>query len=109
MSRLSPRAVEAALVALLIGHNWAGNRMLPRWAYVPFGLAVGTGAAALSRYGGATPEMLGLDRRRLGSGVRSGLAASAIVAGCVTAGMALPAVRPLFADERVQRVHGRAL
>jgi uncharacterized protein len=106
---VTPRAAEAALVALLAGHNWASNRALPRWAYAPSGLVVSIAAVRLSRYGGASSAGLGLERQRIGDGVRVGTIASALAAMAIAGGVAMPKTRRLFRDERVRHPSGAAL
>ena len=49
---------------------------------------------------------LGLDRRGVGTGLRWGGSCFAVVAVGCAAGVAVPAVRPLFADERVAGADG---
>jgi uncharacterized protein len=105
---LTPGTAEAALVAVLAAHNWLSNRVLPRWAYIPSGLAVSAVAIALSRRGGATTELLGLDRERLQDGVRIGAVASILAATAVATGSALPRTRHLYVDERVLRARSPA-
>jgi uncharacterized protein len=106
---MTPRIAEAALVTLLAGHNWMSNRMLPRWAYVPSGLVVSVAAVQLSRLAGATTEELGLERQRMGNGVRVGAIASSVAAAAVVTGVAIPATRRFYADERVLQPHGLAV
>jgi uncharacterized protein len=106
---VTPRTAEAALVALLAGHNWISNRVLPRWAYVPAGLAGSAAAIALSRRGGATTEQLGLERQRISAGVRIGTMASTIATTAIAAAVAMPRTRRLFMDERVRQPTGPAL
>ncbi len=100
---------ELALVSLLAKHNWVSNRVLPRWAYVPYGLASSIAAVALSRHGGASLAELGLERERIGDGVRVGAITSTVAAAAIATGVAVPATRRFYADDRVVHPHGVTL
>jgi uncharacterized protein len=62
----------------------------------------------IARAAGASWAGLGLDRRDMGSGLRTGAAAGACAAAAVFAAAALPATRGFFADERAAATAGRA-
>lgn len=100
---------ELALVSLLAKHNWVSNRVLPRWAYVPYGLASSVAAVALSRRGGASLAELGLERERISNGVRVGAITSTVAAAAIATGVAIPATRRFYADDRVVHPHGVTL
>ena len=102
-------AAEPALISLLAKHNWVANRVLTRWAYVPYGLASSVAAVALSRRGGATLAELGLERERIGDGVRVGAITSTSAAAAIATGAAIPATRRFYADDRVVHPHGATL
>ena len=102
-------AAEPALISLLAKHNWVANRVLTRWAYVPYGLASSVAAVALSRRGGATLAELGLERERIGDGVRVGAITSTLAAAAIATGAAIPATRRFYADDRVVHPHGATL
>jgi membrane protease YdiL (CAAX protease family) len=89
----------AAVVALLVLSNVAANRLLPAWSYVAWNLAVAGLLVLLARRGGLSRQELGF--RRWSSGLRWGLAASAIVVGVYAVALALPPTRDLFRDRRV--------
>ena len=75
-------------------------------SYVPANL-LATGLLLLAaRAAGLSWEELGLSRRRVRAGLRWGGPCCAVVAvGCATA-LAIPAVRPLFADARLAGADG---
>jgi membrane protease YdiL (CAAX protease family) len=53
-----------------------------------------------ARRSGASWGEMGMDPRRLGKGIQWGLAAAAPIAAAIALGLALPATRGLFTDER---------
>lgn len=72
------RALGVALGGLGIS-NVVVNRLLPDALYVPWNLAVTAGLAWLARRAGITTAQLGLDRRRLPRGMRTGVVAGGVV------------------------------
>lgn len=101
-------ALTAPLVLFLGAWN---NVVVPRLPGSPGSYVVANVAATGSlllaaRAAGIPWAELGLDRRRLGAGLRWGGVCSAVVAAGCAAGLALPAVRPLFADDRVAGADG---
>jgi membrane protease YdiL (CAAX protease family) len=54
----------------------------------------------IARTAGVSWAELGLDRKQLGSGVRTGVVAGACAAAAIVAAAALPATRGLFLDDR---------
>jgi membrane protease YdiL (CAAX protease family) len=99
---------EVAAVLLTGAANFIINR-LPRKAYVPANLGAASLMTWFARRLGATWSDMGLDPRRLREGVRWGLAASAPIAVAVALGVALPATRRFFVDERAARAGHREL
>ena len=96
----------AALVVLVVW-NVVGRPALPeRWHLVGSILvaAVVLGVAKVARL---TWDELGLDRRALGSGVRWGSAAFAVIGTVVVLGSLLPATRHLFSSSRADVSAGR--
>lgn len=81
-----------SVLAVLTAANVLGHRVLPG---SPAPVAAGQVAAlaAIARAAGVTPAELGLDRRRLGAGLRWGGAAAAVVVAAGGVGSAVPAVR----------------
>jgi uncharacterized protein len=71
-------------------------------AYVPLNLAAAGAVVGAARRHGLTWSELGLSRDRAGAGARLGGACAAIVAGALAGAAALPALRPLLDDARVQ-------
>jgi membrane protease YdiL (CAAX protease family) len=97
------------VVAVLAAWNPMVNRVIPPAWYVPANLAVAAGLVAVARRSGATPAELGLRRDRAGAGLRLGLKAAAVVATGIVVGLAIPGIRPLFADERLAGVSAAGL
>ncbi|MDP8991617.1 MAG: CPBP family glutamic-type intramembrane protease [Actinomycetota bacterium] len=79
----------------------AGEPALPGAAYIPANVVVGTALVALARRGGLSWEALGMGRRHVGRGIRTGAVAAAVAAAAMLAGAAWPLTRGLFDDERV--------
>lgn len=91
----------AAVVGTLVVSNVVANRLLPDWAYVPWNCAVAATLVTLAtRAGGCTADDLGLARRRVPDGLRWGGAVSAALLAVYLVGLAVPATRDLFRDER---------
>jgi membrane protease YdiL (CAAX protease family) len=93
------RRSEGVAVSVTAAANLAVNRLPPK-AYVPANVGAAVLLTWLARRLGATWPDMGLDPRRLGSGIRWGLAAAVPVAGAVALGVTIPATRRLFADDR---------
>jgi membrane protease YdiL (CAAX protease family) len=74
---------------------------VPDAAYVPATLALAGALLALARRGRLPAEWLGLARSGLRRGVAVELVAMAVVGAVIASAWALPATRPLLADERV--------
>jgi membrane protease YdiL (CAAX protease family) len=61
----------------------------------------------IARAAGVSWAELGLDRKHLGSGVRTGVLAGACAAAAIFAGAAIPATRGVFLDERAAQAASR--
>jgi len=95
------RATPWVVVGVLLVSNVMTNRVLPHWAYVPWGVALSAVLIAISvRLDGSTAADLGLARRDVGSGLRWGGVLFALIAVVYVVGIALPQTRDLFRDER---------
>lgn len=92
---------EIAAVSLTAAANLAVNR-LPPLVYVPANLGAAGVLTLFARRLGAGWSDMGMDRRRLGSGVRWGLGAAIPIAGAITLGLAIPATRRFFVDKRAE-------
>ena len=101
--------VETDIAAGLavLGYSVALNRVLPRPVHVPANLAVAAGAVLVTHALGASWDELGLAPSNLAAGARWGLAVAVPVIAGTGVAVAIPAIRPLFEDERV-RVCSRA-
>jgi uncharacterized protein len=101
-------AFVAPLVLFLGAWN---NVVVPRLpgapgSYVPFNVVASGLLLMAARAAGISWEELGLARRRVRAGVRwGGLCAAVVAAGCASA-LAIPTVRPLFADARLAGADG---
>ena len=102
----APEAWPAlGVVAALTASNIMTNRVLPRWAYVPWNVGVATGLVWWAHtVGGCSTAELGISRRHLWGGLRWGGAAAGVVMTGYAIGARVPATRPLFRDDRAERV-----
>jgi len=92
-ARLAAAAAAAALDAL--AHRLANP---PARAAVRFGTALAV--LGIARVAGVSWAELGLGRRELGRGARTGAVAGACAAAAVLAGAVVPATRGFFLDDR---------
>lgn len=69
--------------------------------YVPVSLAAAALLAMAAHKAGLRRGDLGLEREMVPSGVAWGVAAAGVAAVVLAAGVAIPSLRPLFADQRV--------
>ena len=99
---------EAAGVAVLALHNLAVHRVLPAPADAALNLVTAAGLTAFARQAGCSDGDLGLRVQDAGRGLLAGLGAGAAAAGAVALGVALPATRHRFRDQRLA-ADGRAL
>jgi membrane protease YdiL (CAAX protease family) len=92
------------VVALAVAGNAATNLLLPSPLYVPAALLLAVLAVLVAvRVGGCDARDLGLERERLGRGLRLGAAAAAVLGVVLIVVAAVPASRDLFADRRVDQ------
>ena len=93
------------VVVALTASNVMTNRVLPRWAYVPWNVAVASGLVWWARAaGGCSGAELGLSRRHLLGGLRWGLGAAGAVGALYATGVAVPRTRAVFRDDRADQV-----
>jgi membrane protease YdiL (CAAX protease family) len=91
---------ELVVLGLLVVWNLMTARVVPGWADVPVNLAAAALLVVVARRAGVGWDLLGLERGRLGDGLRVGATAAVVVAGVVALGAALPALGPVFEDAR---------
>jgi len=89
------------LIAGAAGWNMLINRVLPESQYVPANLAATAAVSGWAVMAGKSPEEMGIDVSRVGSGIRWGAAGAAAVVAATTVGSRLRWTRPLFTDQRV--------
>ncbi len=94
------RGLAAALGVTAL-FNYLSNRVLHDAAYVPAGLAMSGVLIGLGRGADLTWDEIGLDRKRLRTGLLWGLGAVALIGGAVSLLAAVPTFRSLFEDQRV--------
>lgn len=103
-----PNRDEVAAVLSTAVANFAINR-LPRRAYVPASVGAAGILTWFARRSGAGWADMGMDRRRLDQGVRWGLTAAIPIGAAVALGLAVPATRRFFVDERAAGADPRGL
>lgn len=103
------RFVVAVAAFLAVWNNLAN--LLPAFQawYVLVNLVVAIGLILAARRRGYSWATLGLSRARAGAGLRWGLGALIVVAAVLLAAAAVPATRPLLADQRVAGMTGAQL
>lgn len=95
------RATPWVVVGVLVFSNVMTNRVLPHWAYVPWGIALAAVLITISvRLDGSTADDLGLARSDVASGLRWGGVVFGLIAAVYVIGIALPLTRDFFRDER---------
>ncbi|UGY90994.1 CPBP family intramembrane glutamic endopeptidase [Streptomyces gobiensis] len=97
--RLRKPTALGAVCGVLTAVNLLNNRFAPR-AAVPTSVVASALLIAVARRAGTSWDDLGLSRTRAIGGLRHGAVAAGGVGLAYAAGAALPATRPLFADER---------
>ncbi|MBW3579799.1 MAG: CPBP family intramembrane metalloprotease [Actinobacteria bacterium] len=102
-------AALALVLVVLVAHNLVGNLVLPPALYVPVNLTVTAVLLGIARASGISWAALGLRRSSIGRGAALGVAAFLVVAFALVLAALVPATRPLFADQRVDRVTGAAV
>jgi len=103
-----PVGVAKAPVGPLLGvlgtltvSNVMANQVLPSWAYVPWNASVAATVVVLAvKVDGLPLARMGMARSAVPRGLKLGLGFSAAVLGVYGIGLALPATRELFMDER---------
>jgi membrane protease YdiL (CAAX protease family) len=89
------------VLGTLVVSNVMANQVLPAWAYIPWNCSVAAVLVVVAmRADGCSANDLGLASRRLPDGLRWGGAVSAGLLAIYMVGLALPATRDLFRDER---------
>ncbi len=91
----------AAILALTGYANVVANRVLDPWWHIPFNLGILGVAVAIARHAGLTVTDLGYRKDRIRRGLVVGGIVMAIIGGGITIGVAIPATREFFYDDRV--------
>jgi uncharacterized protein len=94
-------AAEVAILAGVVAAHVADHRLVPRRFHLATHLAAAAAAVGAGIGAGLEPDELGLDVSRLPSGLGHGLASAVTTSVVVGVGVAIPATRDLFVDERV--------
>ena len=90
-----------AVLGTLVVSNVMANEVLPSWAYIPWNCSVAAVLVVIAvKADHCSANDLGLARRRLPDGLRWGAAVSAGLLAIYLVGLALPATRDLFRDDR---------
>ncbi|HEX6355831.1 CPBP family intramembrane glutamic endopeptidase [Actinophytocola sp.] len=105
--RQTNRRVPAvvAVLLLLATSTVLVNVVLPGWAYPLCGLIVAAALLEVARWSGLRARSIGLDYRHLRRPVAFGLLGLGVIGLAFGAAVAIPALRGLFNDGRVDR-HG---
>jgi membrane protease YdiL (CAAX protease family) len=99
--------MELAAAALAVGYGVALDRLLPRRFHVLTNPVAAVAITGLARAAGVRRAGQGLHPRRALAGLAAGIGASVPVIGVIAAGLAVPATRRLFRDERLALLTGR--
>lgn len=94
-------AAELGILAGVVAAHVADHRLVPRRFHLFTHLASAAAVVGAGLGAGLEPDELGLDPDRVPSGIGHGLASAVTTSAAVAAGVALPATRDLFVDERV--------
>ena len=100
---------DLVLTALVLMFGAASHQLVPQRWEVPANLAGAAGAVAIARVRGTSSEELGLAPGDISRGLRLGITTVPPVCAIVLLGLARPATRQFFADERVGGLSGREL
>lgn len=103
----APERKRATVVVAVIAYNLVQNLAVPRAGYVPANLIAGGGLVALARRYGCSWDDLGLDGARARSGLKLGLAGTAVTAGVALAAALHPRTRRYLFDQRAAGQTGR--
>jgi membrane protease YdiL (CAAX protease family) len=89
------------VLGTLVVSNVMANEVLPAWAYIPWNCSVAAVLVVIAvRWDDCSADDLGMAKRRLPDGLRWGGAVSVGLLAIYLVGLALPATRDLFRDER---------
>ena len=91
----------AAILALAGYANVIANQVLNPWWHIPFNLGILGVALAIARHAGVTVPALGYCRDRIRSGLTVGGIVMGVIGVGVAIGVAIPATREFFYDDRV--------
>lgn len=98
-SRRVPATVAA--LSLLVAATVLVNLVLPGWAYPLCGLVVTGALLGVARWSGLRARAIGLDRRHLRRATVFGLAGLAVIGLAFAVAAAVPALRGLFGNGRL--------
>ncbi len=90
-----------AIIALTGYANIVANQILNPWLHIPFNLGILGVALAIARHAGLTVPDLGYRRDRIKRGLIVGGIVMALIGTGILIGVAIPATRQLFYDDRV--------
>lgn len=90
-----------AVLALLVSATVLVNLVLPGWAYPVCGLVVTAALVAVARWSGLRARSIGFDLRHLGRAALFGLIGLAAIGVAFGVAVAVPALRELFGDGRL--------
>jgi len=90
-----------AILALTGYANVIANQVLSPWWHIPFNLGILGVAIAIARHAGLTVPDLGYRRDRIGRGLVVGGIVMAVIGVGMLIGVAIPATRQVFSDDRV--------
>jgi membrane protease YdiL (CAAX protease family) len=107
--RFGGPGADVALGALVLAYGVVTQQQESRRWQVAANVGAGVAGVAIGRAAGASWDELGLEPRTLGDGLALGGALVPIVVAAVAAGVAVPASRELFVDERVDAATPRQL
>lgn len=94
-------AALGVVIAVLVFSNVMANAVIPDWLYVPWNLAVAAVLVTIAvRWDGQRYERMGLARGRIRDGLKLGIPISAVVVAFYMVGVAIPATRDIFMDDR---------
>ncbi|MEI7887121.1 MAG: CPBP family intramembrane glutamic endopeptidase [Actinomycetes bacterium] len=101
ISRPSHKWAMFAVLATLVLSNVMANEVIPSWAYVPWNLTIAAVLLLIAiQWDGRSADDIGLEPRKVQSGLRWGGAASALLLSIYLIGLAVPFTNRLFQDSR---------